>query len=718
MAALTPEQLQELAEGISRITKSFKDLEGPVESFRDKSKKEQEQRQKFAKAIVDSTNALVQSTTAIGANGASFSSLNSAISGVTAVITNIISSKLPIISKIIKTVSAGVQYSIKEFDKAFTVFEQISEFGLADNFQDLLDSSQKLKLQYIDTGKILSKYSKELAGFGTSIVEGRDKFASLGNIVSEDRQEYQRIGITITDLNEYLAGYMDLQRSSNRLDQVTSQNVRENLSGYINQISVLSKYTGLQRKEIQEELRAKMREASYRAKIATLAPDAKKSVDDFLILMKTRYGPQIAQGIQDQFTGAIGSPESKALLATVGTAGVDALRAVAEGSMPLHEALNGLLGPMKEYEERTRDLAGIVKDQNVTTKFYVEANEGITKGEIKAREAISKEIEDAKKKQNDANDVMAKAKIEVYKFGDNLEKIATSFNSVMTAASKLSGALETITGKFRQWLVEEPKESPSPPAPAAAPAPASPRTPGPGRAGQGAKPTAAGSASPAPVKSGVSTEEDLRKLGFTLRPDARPQQTHVSGRELNPKLIELAKKIQNEDYFSFFTGFNDIRYDDSSAHRLGLGVDFVLKEPPPPELGKKIESRLRDLGASFAFDEYNNKSRGWTGPHFHAEVKALNGAIVDGPRSGFPATLHGNELIAPLGDNSILKELATTSASDFFDKPNTEILTQMNNFARTVENSNMEVARGLDSVKSVLVEIKNMQKTIAMRTFA
>ena len=78
-------------------------------------------------------------------------------------------------------------------------------------------------------------------------------------------------------------------------------------------------------------------------------------------------------------------------------------------------------------------------------------------------------------------------------------------------------------------------------------------------------------------------------------------------------------------------------------------------------------------GRGHLMDEY-----GKAGSHLHEQYKkaqdwlavgdsaisAANGGIVDGPSSGFPATLHGNEIITPLSPNSILEQLGKTSVEE------------------------------------------------------
>ena len=59
--------------------------------------------------------------------------------------------------------------------------------------------------------------------------------------------------------------------------------------------------------------------------------------------------------------------------------------------------------------------------------------------------------------------------------------------------------------------------------------------------------------------------------------------------------------------------------------------------------------------------------------HIHIEtpkIKAAQGGVFDGPSSGYPAELHGSEMVAPLDTNSILMKLATTPATSNTEEMN------------------------------------------------
>ena len=165
-----------------------------------------------------------------------------------------------------------------------------------------------------------------------------------------------------------------------------------------------------------------------------------------------------------------------------------------------------------------------------------------------------------------------------------------------------------------------------------------------------------------PSKDGKS-QSDLEKMGLRIKEgDVQAENSPVSD-----KLIELAQKIQGEiPGFRVFTGFNDLHHQKKkprSEHTQGLALDFGLDKKPSEKEGEDMVRLLKTMGANYARDEYNFPSSGATGGHMHAQISAAMGGIASGPTSGYPATLHGSEMITPLEPNSILEKLAKTAAS-------------------------------------------------------
>lgn len=132
------------------------------------------------------------------------------------------------------------------------------------------------------------------------------------------------------------------------------------------------------------------------------------------------------------------------------------------------------------------------------------------------------------------------------------------------------------------------------------------------------------------------------------------------GAELSPKIIELAKNIQdNIEGFAYFSGFNDNFHNEkasSSKHTKGLAADFALEKAPSPKQGAEVVSWLKDQGASLAIDEYNNPSSKATAGHIHVEIPTFaEGGDLAAGKLGIageagPEFVQGPASITPMGD--------------------------------------------------------------------
>jgi len=108
--------------------------------------------------------------------------------------------------------------------------------------------------------------------------------------------------------------------------------------------------------------------------------------------------------------------------------------------------------------------------------------------------------------------------------------------------------------------------------------------------------------------------------------------------------------------------------------RLGLPNKEGIREKPAvpgyvKELIEAAGAKKDTLVSSLSENQLvtmakaQRKWEGWH-PGKTESIKAMDGGIVNGPMSGFPATLHGNEIITPLSPNSILEKLAKTPVEE------------------------------------------------------
>lgn len=203
----------------------------------------------------------------------------------------------------------------------------------------------------------------------------------------------------------------------------------------------------------------------------------------------------------------------------------------------------------------------------------------------------------------------------------------------------------------------------------------------------------------------------------------------AEGAGLDPRLIEIAKQVQaSVPGFVQFTGFNDQFHQENSPgslHAKGRAFDFVVGKKPSREEGAQIVDLMKSLGIDYAIDEYNNPSAKATAGHFHGQLnetmKAYDGGIFDGPKSGFNVELHGREAVVPLPnpesvisveDKGVKKDALSTAMADVSTQvPNIQ-LPGMDQLAGITEAMMRMMEDKFDSMISKLENGNDIQEKI------
>ena len=212
------------------------------------------------------------------------------------------------------------------------------------------------------------------------------------------------------------------------------------------------------------------------------------------------------------------------------------------------------------------------------------------------------------------------------------------------------------------------------------------------------------------LTNSMSTEQVSSAPGQTKNPleglITKKGDVHRQGSELDPRIVELAQKIQGgiKD-FRYFSSFNDKYHNENatgSKHVKGKALDFTLADHPSPEQFKEIAAWIQQkMPGVQVFDEYNKRTDKTTGGHIHAELGARTGGFFKGPESGYPVELHGKEAVVPI---SVLKNLLnqnqeqnTTKESD--NSITKQPLSELTNTMKESSNDN-SILRDLVSTLS------------------
>jgi hypothetical protein len=138
----------------------------------------------------------------------------------------------------------------------------------------------------------------------------------------------------------------------------------------------------------------------------------------------------------------------------------------------------------------------------------------------------------------------------------------------------------------------------------------------------------------------------------------------VLGGPQQQRIRQLAMTLKNEGFnVSGHPDFNPTGgHMDGSLHDSGRALDINIDGQGPewddPRRRARFDAlrdRLTAQGFEVIWGTEDHKD------HLHIEL--AKGGIVSGPTSGYPATLHGTEVVTPLNMDSILMRLAKTPAA-------------------------------------------------------
>lgn len=731
------DNFDEFSEGLVKLIDSIRDASAQTgdinrdaeraEAARNKARQVREE--EIQKAYQKQLNAINQVTGAIGSTVRSFSQGSGSFQGLanvtemtSGIIGKLAGKFLPfggVIEGLANAAGQAAAAMIQTFDKFYSSYEELSKIGIVATTTDFKNAMMATKLNIQDTSKVLGRYGKELAYFGNSAIAGRASFEEVASQSDEYRRELQQLGISSVEFSEIQIGYLDrLARSGNLAGKSTEQLAIESKE-YALEIDKLSKLTGLSREQIQKDLDARMRDARYRAGIATLDEPIRKGVDGFLTQLKA-LAPDMEEGMKDLIaSGGVPTTElAKKTFIALSQGGMNVQSFVEQlrtGAVGGTGAMLELAKATKGSEQKFRQLAKIIGSESDVTGLYValaDLSKQLDSGAItreEAEERIKKIQNDALKGKDKENTALSNTRNSLYNLQTNIELTMISFSSLTTGMDFFSDALEGASEylfkfidkndwpeymklrdedkklrkeekkvkkeildleKEQEKLLQEAKVAGlNTTSGAQAKAKEIEQKQGQLKGIQSSRQAVsqkyqAEMAENAALSGRGVTMEQLRAMGLKVKEGA-----HVNGKPLSESTIQLALRVQKEldTNFKEFTSFNDnTARDVKSKHPLGGAFDFTLKgEKITPEEGQNLIAQIKNMGAANVLDEYNFKTLMASGPHIHVEA-FKDGGTIHNPTLSLMGEA-GSEAVVPLPDGRSIPVSMDSTLSDRLD---------------------------------------------------
>jgi len=462
-----PDSIEEAIRGLQALGAAARTTGGLVQNAVESSvgesekldKKRKESYEKQAAAIQRVANNLLSLSNQFQQGGGSFTALNgvidltvkglSSLAGILGPFSGIAKGFLEAGGEVAKELT-------KNFDRAYTIFEQLSEVGTVQSFLDLNEILERTGMNYGDSAKTLTKFSKELSNFGGSAVAGRKEFEQISSESRLMRQDFQKLGIGVADFNDMQLTYISQQTNWGLRQGKQTKDLADGTKIYIQELDQLSKITGLNRKDIQAQRDAAMSETRFAAALAQLPESVQKSANDLNIIIQ-KSAPDLAQGFRDMMSGSVTTDAAKQLVQQTGGVAGDIIAQFRAGAIDQFEADRRLRASLKQTIGPMGQLGQYIGDAALYTKSFAQNRNYANRAELTPEEVkkLSDEQRKNLKETEGQNAELAKAKQSLYNTGVTLEKLWTASDTATWAISKMASGVDFLTEKLYELAGKE-----------------------------------------------------------------------------------------------------------------------------------------------------------------------------------------------------------------------------------------------------------------------
>jgi hypothetical protein len=578
-------------------------------------------------------------------------------------------------------------------EKQFSAFQQLQKTGgaLGVGLEELRKQAQDLGFGVDELDRMISMVGENataLAIFRGSVAAGAREMANIADVVEKTglRKQFMALGLDIQDINDSLAGYIEIQNRSTRVQNLTTNQAVRGLQAYIKETNILTALTGKTRREQEDQARQAMAVEQFRFRINQLRAqgdeasiqEANRLTGIFRTLASTG-APGLAQAFAEMTTGFVGPNSIGAFLIgnaeamqisqdrTIGAA--DAVERLRNAIAP--QLVDGAFGTLaavgqfgqvlgQQYGElsdfvlqaenlgaRTRSQAEIQADMLANTEAMVQSIINATESNRASRNALQDFVALGLTPATKALEGLAKIVNNIvnrFTGQDRPTTLPSPDSAIMREMTEIFGMAPLTTKDAARSRVE--------PITRQGAARNEPGGSGGGLiqrmlSGAGFEPGRSGPRNQTPSMDGTGNQpmsiDDL--IDFRGGLTGNPENLNRLDPEFRARLLAMA-----QDYVTL-TGKKITLESGHRSPEQNRAVGGVLGS-------NHLQGRAADLGSETVRELVRH---GLLSKHgFQHNPNKLShisdtgfryGGIAEGPKSGYRATLHGTEAIIPMGNN-------------------------------------------------------------------
>jgi hypothetical protein len=397
------------------------------------------------------------------------------------------------ISGTIKATAEASKFVINQLQKSVEAFNELGQVGAltAKGMSGVQEQFLASGLSLDGFKKSITENSTTLARFRGLVGAGAEDFSKITGSLLDQRGEFvalgddlRRIGLSADQIGESTGAYVQQQTRLGLAQNKTNRQLAQGSAEYIKELDVLTKITGMNRKEVQAQQDAALSEGRFRAQYDDMVANGQEKAAEELLKFQTqvsKLAPELGAAIRDVSTDFANSDAAKKGFSSTGGALQDIVARLKNNDITRDQAMKELQNSTKAATATQRGFAKAVGDgQDVFIKYSEISdlnNATITDGIL-----IAKEVQD---KQTAGSDGLTNSAVDAQKAMEQMSRQIQNFG--FTAMPKATTAVQSFTtslNKFVAYVAEKTGTQLTPitstdPAPTAQPGPAPTAQPGP-----------------------------------------------------------------------------------------------------------------------------------------------------------------------------------------------------------------------------------------------
>lgn len=228
-------------------------------------------------------------------------------------------SAIPIVGNTLATVFGAVTGAA---ERTYKAFQQAASVGanFGGSITDMINAASGAGLTFDQFSGIVSRTGSDLALLGGSTAEGAKRLAQLGKQIRQTPlgDDLARLGYTTEQINESMAKYSGIIAKTGALEGMTNTQLVAQTGQYLQNLDAVSKLTGLNKKDLEEQRAQMMRDAQIRNTLRKMDATSQEELMAFLQTLP----PELREGAKEVIaTGTATSEAGKAALQYLPDAG-------------------------------------------------------------------------------------------------------------------------------------------------------------------------------------------------------------------------------------------------------------------------------------------------------------------------------------------------------------------------------------------------------------